>query len=754
MQYPITFIGAGRALNEAAVPVPAPYMRRTFFLEDIPDTAPLEITSAGFYELYINGIHITRGRMAPYISNPDEALYVDAYELHPYLKKGENVLGLLLGNGLANTTSPAGKDSEFHTARFRAAPCVALCLKLGETVLESDASFRTAPSPLLSDDYRGGEIYDARHEITGWTEPGYDDSAWAFAQVASPPRGEFIANGANPIVVIGEIAPVSVRQEGEAYLYDFGVNSAGVCRLRIRDAQEGQTITLCHREKLWPNGLSEEDSVYAEPDFDFGQTDRYICRGGALEEWTPTFTYHGFSYVEVTGLTPEQAVPDALTYLELSTEMKERGGFRCSNATANAVLDITMRSARSNFQHYLTDCPHREKNGWTADAALSAENILLFLEPDNNFRQWMQMLRKAQAEQGALPGIVPTSGHAYTCLNGPAWDCAVIWLPYYQWKYRGELTIVQENAHAMMRYLEYLTTRVREDGLVAFGLGDWSHAGRGAWLFKSPLELTDTATCMDMCAKAAVLFEAAGRPLQAEFARSFHARLKEAARKRLLNLQTMVAMGNCQTSQAMAIHYDMFEPGEKPAAFTRLLNLIERDGSVMDVGVLGGRILFHVLAEFGRADLAFKLITQSKFPSFGWLIDQGATTLWENFMLPKTKWLDSRNHQFWGDIGHWLVRWLAGIQYDCPSHTLDIRPQFIDDLEYAEGFHLAPEGKISVRWRRTDERILLEVEAPAELNGNIYLPDMYTFEDERYDNGVFVKPTVSGTYTLLPYKAM
>lgn len=562
MQYPITFIEAGKAINEAAVPVPAPYMRRTFFLEDIPDTAPLEITAAGFYELYINGIHITRGRMAPYISNPDEALYVDVYELQPYLKKGENVLGLLLGNGLVNTTSPAGKDSEFHTARFRAAPCAALCLNLGETILESDTSFRTAPSPLLSNDYRGGETYDARREITGWAEPGYDDSAWAFAQVASPPRGEFISNGANPIVAIGEIVPISVQREGEAYLYDFGINSAGVCRLRIRDTQEGQTITLRYREKLWPNGLSEEDSIYAAPDFDFGQTDCYVCRGGSLEEWTPTFTYHGFSYVEITGLTPEQALPDTLTYLELSTEMKERGGFSCSNATANAILNITMRSARSNFQHFLTDCPHREKNGWTADAALSAENILLFLEPDNNFRQWMQMLRKAQAEQGALPGIVPTSGHAYTCLNGPAWDCAVIWLPYYQWKYRGELAIVQENAHAMMRYLEYLTTRVREDGLVAFGLGDWSHAGRGAWLFKSPLELTDTATSMDMCAKAAALFEAAGRQLQAEFARSFHVKLKEAARKKLLNLQTMVALGNCQTSQAMAIHYDMFEPGE------------------------------------------------------------------------------------------------------------------------------------------------------------------------------------------------
>lgn len=750
MEYPILFIRAGAQRNEMDHPVSAPYMRRAFSIKEIPAAAPLEITAAGFYELFINGKRITRGMMAPYISNPDDALYVDTYDLRPYLHVGENVLGLLLGNGLVN--SPNSGPSEFTTARFRAAPSVALRLQLGETVIQSDASFRTAPSPVLSDDYRGGESYDARRELPGWAEPGYDDSGWAFAEEAPPPRGELIPNIANPIVVIGERQPVSVERAGDTYLYDFGVNSAGVCRLRIRGAQAGQKITLYHRERLWPNGLSEEDSQYKEPDFDYGQTDCYICKGGEMEEWTPRFTYHGFSYVEVAGLTPEQAAPDALLYQELSTDMRERGGFRCSNAIANAVCDITLRSARSNFQHYLTDCPHREKNGWTADAALSTENILLFLEPDNNFRQWMQMLRKAQAEQGGLPGIVPTSGHAYTHLNGPAWDCAVIWVPYYLWKYRGDLAVVRENAHAMLRYLEYLTTRVREDGLVAFGLGDWSHAGRGAWLFKAPVELTDTVTCMDMCAKAAVLFEAAGRPLQAAFARSFYDQLRAAARKRLLDFQTATVLGNCQTSQAMAIHYNLFEPGEKPAAFARLVEMIERDGGVMDVGVLGGRVLFHVLAEFGKAELAFRLITQPDFPSFGWLIAQGATTLWENFMLPKTKWLDSRNHQFWGDVGHWFLRWLAGIHYDCPAHRLDIRPQFIEALEYAEGYHLAPEGKIFVRWERAADGIQLDVEVPEGLQGYMFLPDGYSFEDERYDSGVFVKPAASGRYKLLPYK--
>lgn len=751
MKYPITFICAGTKYNEVENPVPAPYMRRSFVLEKLPETAPLEITAAGFYELFVNGTRITRGIMSPYISNPDDVLYVDTYDIKPYLHEGKNVLGLLLGNGLVN--SPASWPSEFTTARFRSAPSVALTLTLGETVIESDTSFRTAPSPITSDDYRGGESYDARKEISHWSMPEYDDASWAFVSTAPPPRGEFVQNIANPIAVRGEMKPASVTQSGNSYIYDFGINSAGVCRLHISGAKEGQRITLSYREKLWPNGLSETDSQYYEPDFDYGQTDCYICKGGETEEWTPVFTYHGFSYVEVSGLLPEQATPELLTYLELSTEMRERGGFCCSDATANAIYDITIRSALSNFQHFLTDCPHREKNGWTGDAELSVENILLFLEADSNLCQWMQMLRKSQAEQGALPGIVPTSGHAYTNLNGPAWDCAVIWVPYYLWKYRRNRKVVEDNAHAIMRYLEYLTTRVREDGLISFGLGDWSHAGRGAWLYKAPLELTDTLLSMDMCMKAAELFEAVNRPLQAEFARNFRARLFAKARQRLVDLNTMTALGSCQTSQAMAIYYDLFESGEKQTAFERLLKLIERDGTVMDVGVLGGRVLFHVLAEFGRADLAFRLITQRKFPSFGWLIDQGATTLWENFMLPETKWLDSRNHQFWGDVTHWFISCLTGIQYNGADQILDIRPQFIEALDYAEGYHIAPEGRIFVRWERKNTEIQLTVEIPKGLHGYILLPDSYTFEDEKYANGVSVKPLASGTYRLFPYRA-
>lgn len=750
MEFPIKFIGAGAEMNLPDKFVPAPYLRKCFIIETIPQTAQLEIAVSGFYQLFINGQNITKGYLAPFISNPDHLLYVDTYDIGQYLCNGKNAVCVLLGNGFANT--PSAIESKLHIARFRMAPAMALRLLLDNQVIESDETFKTTPSAILSDDYRAGEVFDARAYNPEVLLADYDDSNWNNACIVSPPRGEFAENHANPIVEIGKMKPILITEKDGMYIYDFPKNSSGTYKLHLKNTTAGQKITLNFYEKLWPNGWLEEDKKYETSDIDYCQKDVYICKGGELEEWIPTFTYHGFEYVTVTGITAEQATSDLITYIELSTQMNENGSFECSDERANKIFAMAINSARSNFHHVLTDCPHREKNGWTADALLSAEHTLIFLQPENNFRQWMQMLRKAQAENGRLPGIIPIDIHSYDYLNGPAWDRAVILIPYYVWQYRNDIKVIEDNSHAMIRYLDYLSNRIKEDGLIGYGLGDWSHVGRGAWRYKAPLDMTDTAVSIDMCEKAAIMFRAINKPIQADFALSLKNKLKSAARARLLDLNTMIALGDCQTSQAMAIAYNIFEPDEKTEAFSRLIQIIHRDGDVMDVGVMGARVLFHVLAAFGRADLAFKLITQSKFPSFGWLVDMGATTLWENFMKPETNWFDSRNHQFWGDVSHWFHRWLAGINYSAPEKRLDIAPQFIGGLEFAKGSFKANEGEVKVFWKREGENIQLEVSVPEGLNGFIRLPMGYTFKDEELGVGSPVKKIENGNYVVIKYK--
>ena len=741
MILPGNFIAAGTDYSTLTDFVPAPYFRKSFRLETVPDDAKLVICGIGFYDLFINGEKITKGFLAPYISNPDDILYYDEYGIADLLSSGENVIGICLGNGLQN--NPGGWVWDFDQALYRGAPQVAMELTMNfenEIItIVSDDSFKIHDSPIYFDDLRAGEYYDARMSTPKWNCPGFDDNKWEQAIKAPCPRGERKLCHAEPIVVTNEMLPTAITQVDGGYLYDFGVNTSGVCRLTI-SGEPGQVITLYHGEHLEDGKLNRANLFFVENDYI--QKDIYICNGEGLEVYTPSFTFHGFQYVYATGLLPNQALPETLTYLEMSSDLKELGGFECSNTTVNALQRLTRRSTLSNFFYFPMDCPHREKNGWTADAALSAEHTLLNLSAEKSYREWLCNIRKAQRDDGALPGIVPTAGWGYEWGNGPAWDCVIVWLPYYIYLYRGDKDILFENAHAIFRYLQYLSTKIQENGLLEFGLGDWCSAGRVVSDYKSPLYFTDTVMGIDICEKAAYIFDVLGMNEHRDFARAIYKRLRLAAREKLIDTSAMIAEGACQTSQAMAIFFNIFDDAEKPEAFRVLLRILKQHDEHMDVGVLGGRVLFHVLAEFGEIDLALKMIIQPTFPSYGWWVEQGATTLWEVFLENRTR---SLNHHFWGDISHFFIRHIAGIHYNpCrDGQSVNIRPNFPEDLQFASGFHICPKGEISVCWERKGTEITLKASVPNELKGRIKVPYGYTFEGE-----MTVKDLQTGVYTI------
>lgn len=743
MDFPEKFIGAGTVYGTLEKPIAAPYLRRTFTVDTVPEKAELGICGLGFYELFVNGEKITRGWLAPYISNPDHLLYYDLYDVLPYLKEGKNVIGVLLGNGFLN--NEGGKTWDFDKAPFRSAPMVALKLEMhtGEdtVTVESDENFRTAPSPIWYDDYRNGEYYDARAEIPGWNLPDFDDSGWEAAVAVKPPRGKAFWNDAPPIVTEKELQPVEITTYGDTYIYKFPENNAGVCRLHI-SGEAGQKLTFTFGEFLEADGKMNRSCItYSEA----MQKDIYILKDGE-QTYTPTFTYHGFQYVTVEGLTPAQATPDLLTFVVFHTELPTRGGFSCSDPIANRLQEMVRRSDVSNFHHFPTDCPQREKNGWTADAALSSEHMLLNFEPDAAYATWLRSIRAEQREDGKLPGIVPTTGWGYHWGNGPAWDSVLFYLPYFTYKYRHDKKILRDNAQAFMRYLSYVSTHVRKDGLIGYGLGDWCPVNRQWDHYQAPIEFTDTVLTMDLCKKAAYMFDEIGMTAQKVFAEQLQAQLYAAARTHLIDPVRMVAYGDCQTTQAMGIFYDLFTDAEKPTAFKHLLELIHKTDDHMDVGVLGGRVLFHVLTAGGESELAYKMITRTDFPAYGEWAAKGLTTLCENFREINGGLCDSLNHHFWGDISNWFISAVAGIRYN-PHGVggMDIRPAFIESLSYAEGWHIAPEGEIRCRWERTDAGVTLQLTVPDGLNGNIILPQGYVFEDRSQH----CLPTRSGTYAVI-----
>ena len=738
------FIKASDKYLDRDVSVPAPYIRRAFVLDFEPKSTRVAITTPGFYELYVNGKRITKGYLAPYISNPDHFVCYDEYDITDLVKKGKNAVGIILGNGYANQITP---QWEYSSAPFRAPLSVSLTLRSdgdGKSLsLESDESFKCAPSPIVYDMYRYGTHYDARLEIDGWCEADFDDSAWAHVSLAEVPRGEIVKATAEPITKREELSAVSISKKedffylrtafrgGEdvefshvshAHLYDFGVSTAGVCRLKI-SGKAGQKITLRYGEKLTDDGTFTLNSIYTFnqqnleyiPNF---QTDVYILKGNGCEEYTPSFTYHGFRYVLVEGMTDEQATPDALTLEVISSDISPRSSFNSSSEILNRLYEMGIRADISNFHYFPTDCPHREKNGWTGDITSSAEQLLLSFDCKESLKLWLRSLRSAQLDSGMLPGIAPTTGWGYKWGNGPFWDAAAVIAPYYAYKYDSDISLFSENADMIAKYISYIRNRRDERGLVAVGLGDWVQPKNRELGILSPLELTDSVTVYNIAIKAARLYRVIGREDDAVLADSFAGDIRRAVREHLIDYGTMTAKGSCQTSQALLLYFGMFEENEKKAAYRRLIEIIEADERHLMCGVIGLRYLFDVLIDGGDCDLALELITNPDEPSYAAMIYRGATALCES--LDENGLNESENHHFLGDIIRVFVSRIAGL---LPNPSLSNRcelvfsPVFPKSLDYAEAEYRFECGTAKCGWRRQGGKLILSADLPDGVKG-------------------------------------
>lgn len=705
--------------------VNAPYLRRSFTLDFTPKTAQIDICGLGFYRLFINGKDITKGALAPYISNPDHYCYYDTYDLSDRLDQGENVIGILLGNGFMNPFGGAIWD--FEKADWKGAPRVALELTAQgegkELRLEADESFKVHPSPILFDEYRMGEHYDAGLEIRGWNMPGFDDGSWENAIPAETPRGELKKCEAEPIRVQKRLQPVSITKCEDGYLYDFGENTAGLTELTIT-AQPGQQITLWHGEILQDGKFYFKNIIFERPGFEFyyeyNQKTIYIAKGGEKERYVPSFVYYGFRYVLVQGITEEQATKDLLTYLVMNSDLRHIGGFECSDETANTLFEMVKRSDLANFYYFPTDCPHREKNGWTGDASMSSDHMALLYDVEDSWREWLRNIGKSQNAVGAIPGIVPTFDWGFAWGNGPAWDSVLFNLPYMLYKYRGNTDVIRENAHAMVRYLEYILTRRSEDGTVAIGLGDWVPVGKPADAYDAPLALTDSIMVMDMAKKAYEMLTAIGYDRPAQLADGVYRDMRNAIRDNLLDHETMEMAGKCQSSQAMALYYGVFEKAEEEKAFQKLLRYIHQNNDSFDCGFLGMHVLFHVLSDFGQGELAYHMITKKEYPSYGHMIVCGDTAMTETF-LRQGEIGSSHNHHFLGDIARWFMTRVAGLYIADDTHV-EIRPDYISSLTFADAYYELPAGKVSVHWEKKGDIYELKVSCPEAVDCKLVLP--------------------------------
>jgi alpha-L-rhamnosidase len=731
------YIAAGTEYNTRAKHVFAPILRREFACKNTISCAELEISVAGFYRLFLNGKELTKGYFAPYVSNPDHIIYFDKYDISSYLQEN-NVLCVWLGNGFNNSSD--GGVWEFESAPFRSAPKMFVSVTVdGEQVLTSDENFEVCKSAITYDDYRCGERYDARLENAEIFKLGYRGES-INAIVVDSPKGEYREATAYTIKRFGEMKPVAITRLEKGYLYKFGQNNAGIYRLKI-NGREGQVIDL-HFGEFTQKGKLEQSNIML---FDRGITgyahhDQYVCREG-LQEWEPSFTYHGYQYVYVEGLDEDQATEDLLTYVVLHSDFPHKGEFACDNEIISKVQECTLRSDLSCFHYFPTDCPQREKNGWTGDIAISSEQYLYNFDCAEELREWLNNVRKAQRADGALPGIVPTSGWGYEWGNGPGWDSVIVEVPYWIYHFTGNKEVLKENAGAILAYFRYLKTKKTEEGLIAFGLGDWLEIGanhEGA--YRTPLEVSDTLVCVSAAKKAKKMFLEIGLENEAAEIEAFETELIETFRKRCVDQG--VVRGRTQAGQAMALSMGIFDEQEYTAAYEILKDIIREDGNVLRVGMIAARYFFDVLTRAGECELLFDMIHGPKYPSYGYWMTHGMTTLNEAFLeFEEDRYpeelirkdgrgqLTSLNHHVWGFVSAWFYKHLAGLSLTGPN-SVKIQPSFVKQLDFARASYSNQMGKIVVEWCRQGKEITLSVENEG-FALEMCLPQGYVLKQEK-----------------------
>ena len=692
----------------------APYLRKTFVCSAKPKKASVFLCGLGWHVLYVNGRKADDRVLAPAVTQFDKHVSYIEYDVTELLKKGKNAVTVLLGNGLFNCRVHMWS---FDKAPWRDYPKL-LCdiVADGKTVAKSDSSWKLHDSPVTFNEFRNGQYYDARLEVPGFADPELDDSGWKTAALCMPPGGRPIRETMPPCKVMQSYAPVGKRfvSCGEN-TYDFGTNLTGWCRIKVK-GKAGSTVRVMYSEQIDPISWRINTEEIAPYD-NFGkfQTDEYVLKGDPKgEEYEPSFTYHGFRYAQVCIYGKAELLDIQAQFVH--TAFAEAGKFESSDAMLNTLQHNTQQSYRSNFTGIPTDCPHREKNGWTGDAALAAETGLWNYDMAESYAHFVQIVADTQRPNGQLPGIAPTGGWGFNWGGGPAWDNILFEYPYQVYLFRGNSSLIEQYYDNFLLYLEYCESR-SEDNLLNFGLGDWCHWNRSAI---TPVEVTSSGYYYQNVLRTAFFADLLGKKDDAADCRKLAEKIRRSFLRKFAHADGTFA-DRSLTATAAALYFGLAEERKAEKSVKALVKQVREQEHKANFGILGAKYLPRVLAEYGYADDAFEIITQKEFPGWGWQAEHGATSLWEEW-----NGKNSRNHIMYGDISAWMYQYAGGLRpmKETPGfRTMVIQPCFVKQLQWVKMSHKSPYGEIRIAWKRTGKQIECKFEIPKGCEADIILPE-------------------------------
>ena len=703
---------------------PAPYFRKSFNVTKKITSARQYIAVAGLYELYINGTKVGNHVLDPAYTRFDRRTLYLTHDVTSYLQQGENVVGVVLGNGWYNHQSTA--VWYFDEAPWRSRPKFCSDLRItfedGSTeVITSGTDWRTSLGPIIFNSIYTAEHYDARLEQPGWDKTGFDDSKWARPIPVAVPSVNIVSQVMQPIRKVEEIPAVSISKINKlTAVFDLGRNIAGVSKFTVK-GERGTVIRLKHSERLYPDGRADQSNidVHYRPtdDKDPFQTDIFILKGEGEETFMARFGYKGFQFVEVTSDKPISLTKESLTGYFIHSDVPVSGSIESSNPLIKKIWTATNNSYLSNLYGYPTDCPQREKNGWTGDAHIAIETGLYNFDGITIYEKWLADHADEQQPNGVLPAIIPTGGWGYTWANGPDWTSTIAIIPWNIYLFYGDPTLLEKYYDNIKRYVDHLT-EISPEGLTDWGLGDWipikSRASRE--LTSSVYYYVDAV----ILSKAAVLL---GKTEDIAKYDSLSFKIRNAINKKFMNRDKGIYANGLQTELSSPLFWGVVPDDMKQKVADRLADRVKEDGNRLDVGLLGTKTILNALSENGYSDLAYKLASQETFPSWGWWIVNGATTLYENWPLD-TKSDISMNHIMFGEIGAWLYKSPGGIFPDEKNpgfKNVLLKPNFVEGLSGFEAKHDGPYGTIVSSWKRAEKGVEYHVEIPANSRAELIL---------------------------------
>ena len=699
---------------------PLPLFRREFAVKPGLKRAVAYVSGLGHYELFLNGKKVGDRVLDPGWTNYRKTVLYSTFDVTLMLTEGRNAAGAMIGNGFYHV--PGGRYTKF-TASF-GPPALLLHLRLeyanGETeVVATNGSWKAAAGPITFSCIYGGEDYDARREIPGWTSPGFDDSKWDRVFGSGAAGGELVSQSIWPVKVMQSFTTVKVTGPAPGIrVYDLGQNFAGWPRVKAR-GRAGSAVTMTTGELLLADGRVDQTSATGSgrgPKIQF----RFTLKGEGVEEWHPQFTYTGFRYVEVEG--DAEVVEMQGDFVHSSAP--RAGEFTSSSPLFNRINELVDYAVRSNMQSVLTDCPHREKLGWLEQAHLMGPSLLYAYDSALLLEKISRDAREAQLDSGLVPDIAPE----YTYFVGgfrdsPEWGSAAVLLPSLLYRWTGDTRTLAASYESMKRYTGYLRASA-QGHIVSQGLGDWYDIGPGGpgTSKLTPRGVTATAFYYLDLLRVSEAASRLGKPAdQAKYA-ALARQVSQAFQAKFWDAAKGYYAGGSQTAQALPLVAGLVPAENRARVLEQLVADIRRRGDQQTAGDIGYRFLIRALTDAGRSDVLYNINSRTGPPSYGYQISQGVTSLAEAWDANPHS---SQNHCMLGHIQEWFYSGLAGINAAPGAVAFDrivIQPQPAGNLTHVRAHYGSIRGRIASEWSIEGDTLHLRVSIPPNTTGRIVVP--------------------------------